>query len=1032
VNGRSPFVGPRPFEKEDRESFFGRTRELEELLSLLIAHRAVLVYAQSGAGKTSLLKAGVIPRLEEQDFRVLPPARVHGVVPQDVRPEDVLNIFVFHALQYWSPLLQDGRKPADYIATTFTDFFRALLPPPKNPETDDEPGAPCVIVFDQFEEFFTVNADRWQQRPAFFQQLADALNVFPTLRVVFVMREEYTAQIEAFAELMPEKLRTRMHLQRLRGDSARSAVVKPFEKFGLSFAEIAAQRLLEELSEIRVAEGDQFRVARGEYVEPVQLQVVCQSLWENLREDWKNGAKSQDGSPRVITEEFVGNFGDVNNALARYYDRSVKNASDEGKMGEGELRRWIGTALITPTGTRGLAFRGAPGAAGRIPGLALKQLEDAHVIRREDRAGTITHELTHDRFIEPIEESNRAWLSRFDEAEKIRARLEKQAQEHTASGALLDEVALREAEAFLASPEAQTLGVSRAAQDLVRRSRKELEADKQRQLDELKEAKQRAAEERRLHQLETERVLLLTQKRKRDKLFAFLVVVLGAFTVLTVFLLSYGKVQRLRAERRANAEKGADYRSKAAEKSTEPIADITALRNLAIALTLNPNDGEAARAASRLLLNETWCPPLARDLRVQESAILAATFAPAGPTRQMFVVTGDGKLQRWWGEEAASATLFPKLTPAADQIEQPGFASFSPDGQWLAVIPPVLASGTVGGDPSQSAEQGFYSPKGSSGTESRSLQLWQRSANNLYEVVTPGLTFERFTSARTNLAWSPDSRRLILTTSRGNESQCKVLHISRDGVNENPEQSQILTSLKVATVAFDESGSTLAVVSVDRVIRLLQAATLDVIPAALGGQNTISFTDAFQATSLAFGPKPTELTLMSWAGMRSLALPTGVLITHKPPTFRDTFMRLTVGPVTPAGRLAATSLYGRIKVSAESGATAEPVVIRGALSFPQFSADGNAMLILSGGSASSLDTMRIVDVSQLQRPAQPREPPKAQDSVPAWLGDLSAAVSALDPGSDGSLRTLEMVRAKHAAPRPGDPYEPVWKRFFPD
>ena len=59
----SPFVGPRPFEKEDSDRFFGRTRETEELLSLIIAHRAVLVYAQSGAGKSSLLRAGVIKRL---------------------------------------------------------------------------------------------------------------------------------------------------------------------------------------------------------------------------------------------------------------------------------------------------------------------------------------------------------------------------------------------------------------------------------------------------------------------------------------------------------------------------------------------------------------------------------------------------------------------------------------------------------------------------------------------------------------------------------------------------------------------------------------------------------------------------------------------------------------------------------------------------------------------------------------------------------------------------------------------------------
>ena len=194
----------------------------------------------------------------------------------------------------------------------------------------------------------------------------------PTIKVVFVMREEYIAQLDSFADLLPEKLRPRMHLQRLRGNSARSAVVKPFHSCGFSFDAGAAEKLLAELCEIRVSEGDTFRESHGEFVEPVQLQVVCQSLWENLDPEWKNGSPATLRSPRLITPDFVDRYGDVNNALAHYYDRSVKKAATEGKIGEGELRRWFGTALITATGTRGLAFRGASGAPWTNPGLALK------------------------------------------------------------------------------------------------------------------------------------------------------------------------------------------------------------------------------------------------------------------------------------------------------------------------------------------------------------------------------------------------------------------------------------------------------------------------------------------------------------------------------------------------------------------------------------------------------------------------------------------------------------------------------------
>ena len=262
----SPFVGPRPFETEDRDRFFGRTRELEELLSLIIAHRAVLVYAQSGAGKTSLLKAGVIPRLEQHGHKILPPARVQGLLPANLPAEKVANIFAFHTLLYWATDLRDGADAEKYAQTTLAEFLQALVPVCR---PDEECAPPLIIVFDQFEEFFTANAAHWQERAPFFKQLAQALETIPTLKVVFVMREEYIAQLDPFAELLPEKLRTRMHLERLRGNSALNAVVKPFQSRGLSFDAGAAEKLMAELSEIRVSEGDKFRETRGEFVEPV-------------------------------------------------------------------------------------------------------------------------------------------------------------------------------------------------------------------------------------------------------------------------------------------------------------------------------------------------------------------------------------------------------------------------------------------------------------------------------------------------------------------------------------------------------------------------------------------------------------------------------------------------------------------------------------------------------------------------------------------------------------------------------------------
>ena len=105
---------------------------------------------------------------------------------------------------------------------------------------------------------------------------------------------------------------------------------------------------------------------------------------------------------------------------------------------------------------------------------------------------------------------------------------------HAARGSndLLDELALRDAEEYLNSRAAKILGVSPAARQLVKRSRKELEEAKRRQVEELEEARQRAQEQERLHRAESERVKLLLEKRKRERIFGVTVFLLGIIMLI--------------------------------------------------------------------------------------------------------------------------------------------------------------------------------------------------------------------------------------------------------------------------------------------------------------------------------------------------------------------------------------------------------------------------------------------------------------------------------------------------------------------
>ena len=61
----TPYVGLRPFEEKDRSVFFGRERDLQRLINQVYTSRVVVVFAPSGVGKTSLLRAGLVPRLRK-------------------------------------------------------------------------------------------------------------------------------------------------------------------------------------------------------------------------------------------------------------------------------------------------------------------------------------------------------------------------------------------------------------------------------------------------------------------------------------------------------------------------------------------------------------------------------------------------------------------------------------------------------------------------------------------------------------------------------------------------------------------------------------------------------------------------------------------------------------------------------------------------------------------------------------------------------------------------------------------------------
>jgi GH24 family phage-related lysozyme (muramidase) len=390
----NPFVGPVPFEQDDSDLFFGRAGEVRELVSRIVAHRVVIFYAPSGAGKTSLLNAGVLPALEsEKGFEMLPAVRFSRVAADDTG-----NVYASITLACWS---EGAHLPATTSDVTLAMFLAGREP------AHDARGRrlPRAVVFDQFEEIFTAYPERWEDREGFFEQLGEALESDRYLRVVLSLREDYVAQLEPLLPLLPSFVRFR--LERLERDGAVEAVTGPVAHEGRNFAPGVAEALVEDLQTLRVdVGGDEPVETPGEFVEPVQLQVVCRSIWSELPEDVEQ-----------ITAEHVHTSGDVDEVLQRFYDDAVRSAAEAARVREGRLRKWIQEAFITSVGTRSTVYQGQAVTAG-LPNAAVEVLEDRHVVRAERRAGARWYELTHDRFIGPIQEANAHYRER--RARKLR------------------------------------------------------------------------------------------------------------------------------------------------------------------------------------------------------------------------------------------------------------------------------------------------------------------------------------------------------------------------------------------------------------------------------------------------------------------------------------------------------------------------------------------------------------------------------------------------------------------------------------
>lgn len=169
---RNPYKGLRAFGRADAADFYGRDELVGQLLDKTLTHRLVAVVGPSGSGKSSMVRAGLLPRLT--DRHVLVTEMTPGAYPFDELETALLRVAVDRPSGMLDELRSDDRGLLRLLERILPDVQHELL-----------------LVVDQFEELFTLVREPGA-RESFLQSLAAAVSEPESrLRVVLTLRADF-------------------------------------------------------------------------------------------------------------------------------------------------------------------------------------------------------------------------------------------------------------------------------------------------------------------------------------------------------------------------------------------------------------------------------------------------------------------------------------------------------------------------------------------------------------------------------------------------------------------------------------------------------------------------------------------------------------------------------------------------------------------------------------------------------------------------------------------------------------------------
>jgi len=357
------------FDTEDSDFFFGRDQEIPELIGLIEQHRLTVLFGRSGIGKTSLIKAGVMARLLGRHEEHLDDAGVWLPIYARCQDEPIANIRQA-ALQR---IEEEGYDLGDSAELEqLSDLLSAIASTSQRR---------VVVFLDQAEELFVKLGG--PARDSSIEQLKQCLaNGDERISLVLSIREDYLGELYEIEDELPGIMENLYRLHKLDKQQAEQAIVQPAENFGLHVERKLVDRLVEDLAR--------------EGVEPVELQVVCDRLYEQ-----------KSAGSDTITQRDYEKLGGAPKIFSEYLDYALSQLPIlERRVAKAILKQMAISSELKAARSLGRIAQEV-GQDARSVERVLAKLVDFRLLRGLGKDKQRNYELIHEQLMQQVDE----WMS---------------------------------------------------------------------------------------------------------------------------------------------------------------------------------------------------------------------------------------------------------------------------------------------------------------------------------------------------------------------------------------------------------------------------------------------------------------------------------------------------------------------------------------------------------------------------------------------------------------------------------------------